>query len=81
MEGGRSVEGGRREMEMSPPAWEGTEIGGPLGPVSLRAAVPDADICGGWMVSAEALRVSRAHLWSIRRLLLRPLRACLWQLG
>lgn len=28
------------------------------------------------MISAKALRVSRAHLWSLRALLWRPLRAC-----
>lgn len=49
----------RREKGLSSPGRNknlGTFV---WGLVSLWPAVPDGDICAGWMISVEALRVSR----------------------
>lgn len=51
----------RREKGLSSPGRNknlGTFV---WGLVSLWPAVPDGDICAGWMISVEALRVSGAH--------------------
>lgn len=51
----------RREKGLSSPGRNknlGTFV---WGLVSLWSAEPDGDICAGWMISVEALRVSKAH--------------------